>query len=269
MVQGLTIDGEAKQLFNDEELEKIRTNTYTTAEKTEFALRESAYRTEGVILNGRGCELIGCTVRDVMGTAVLVSGDNAYVADNYISNVGGGIVTGCKNGIIENNEINRINCFYGEGGSGDVFRLFGNNVIIRRNYAHGTAEDDVWHALSKTAAHADFIQSFDDNKTESGNMLIENNIALGFYHQGIMLENDAYGASTDTYYLHDWTIRKNLFVGFRTWGVCAGKAGGGIPNINIYNNTFVSFYHDGRLPYYGIGLSGVNGSATVKNNIIV
>ncbi len=185
LVQGLTIDGEAEQLFNDEELEKIRANTYTTAKKTEFALCESAYRTEGVILNGRGCELIGCTVYDVMGTAASVSGDNAYVADNYISKVGGGIVTGCKNGIIENNEINRINCFFGEGGSGDVFRLFGNNVIICRNYAHGTAEDDVWHALSKTAAHADFIRSFDDNKTESGNMLIENNIAHGFYHQGI------------------------------------------------------------------------------------
>jgi hypothetical protein len=66
-----------------------------------------------------------------------------------------------------------------------------------------------------------------------------------------MLENDKIRA-TGVFYIRDWTVRNNVFAGYRSWGICGGKKGGGIPNLNVENNTFVA------LPGtpYGVGFVG-------------
>lgn len=152
------------------------------------------------------------------------SASNIYVADNYIYGAKFGIFSRGNNNICERNEIEYLDA--GGSGDADYFRVFGDNVIIRNNYCHGT----VW-GPHMGSAHVDFVQSYDDEKRSTKNVLIENNIVTGFLHQGFMLENDA---NPGSFYISDWIIRNNIISGYQSWGLNAGKTNyGGIPNIVI------------------------------------
>ncbi|WP_227497244.1 choice-of-anchor Q domain-containing protein [Planctomonas psychrotolerans] len=180
-----------------------------------------------------------------------------YAGHNHIYNTAGGIQIG-DGALIEENEIERINVHGDASMPGDAFRVFGSNVIIRRNVVHGTSKSEIYRA------HTDMVQSWDDVKVPTKNVVIEKNLFTGWFHQGLMLENDAFGGS-GTSYISDWTVKNNIFEGFESWGILAGKPGGGIPNLKVHNNTFVG---NPAGSHNGVGMVGINGFGEVKNNII-
>jgi len=181
----------------------------------------------------------------------------AYVADNYFYKCAEAILTG-GNSTFERNEIEYLD-LNGRSGDADYFRVFGNNVIIRNNYTHGTVAGS--HLGS---AHVDYVQSYDNDRTEVKNILIENNRFSGLAHEGFMLANYYYPSST---YLSDWTIRNNIFQGFVSWGINAIN----IPDMTIENNLFMGdpAANGGVGSYFGIVLRDSYCTGVIRNNIIM
>lgn len=185
---------------------------------------------------------------------------DGYASGNTMYNVSGGFHL-VDNTVVEGNTIEHINTFGNTAMPGDAFRVFGSHVVIRGNVVAGSQPADI------QPVHADIIQSWDDIAIPVTDVLVENNSFTGWYNQGVLLENDAFGAS-GTYYISDWTIRNNVFDGFESWGVLAGKPNGGIPNMTVENNVF-----HGDVPantgFYGVIFSGTGGTGTVRNNVLV
>ncbi len=182
-----------------------------------------------------------------------------YAADNYIYSSAQGFHV-ASHAIIENNEIEALHLHGNNSAAGDHFRIFGSDIIIRNNHAHGTTKGE-----HMGPAHVDMFQSWDDTQIQVSNVLIENNILTGWYHQGIMLENDKYGPQ-GTYYISDWTVRNNVFSGYESWGISGGKTNGGIPNMIVENNVFAASETGG---YYGVVMIGNGGSGILRNNIFM
>jgi hypothetical protein len=181
-----------------------------------------------------------------------------HVSDSHIYNSFGGIVA-VGDSLIENNDIERINNHGSIDALGDAFRVFGSNTTFRGNTVHGSIKSEL------APVHADMFQSWDDVEVPTTNILIENNTFSGWYNQGIILENDAFGPS-GTHYISDWIVRNNVFEGFESWGIASGKEGGGVPNMTVENNVFVGNPDTGG--YFGIMFVGEGGSGTVRNNIV-
>lgn len=170
-------------------------------------------------------QVVGMDIRNFRGQGIRcewVDASHAYVADNYIYNCNYGFYT-CSDSIFERNEVEYLNR-HGAPGDADYIRAWGENVIVRDNYCHGTV-----YGPHIKDAHVDFMQSFDESGTAK-NVLVENNIITGHLGQVIMLENDSNGPK-GIFNISDWTVRNNVFQGFTVWGICAGKQNGGIPNI--------------------------------------
>ena len=181
-----------------------------------------------------------------------------HVSETHIYNSFGGIVA-VGDSLIENNDIERINNHGSQDALGDAFRVFGSNTTFRGNVVHGSIKAEL------APVHADMVQSWDDVEVPTTNILIENNRFSGWYNQGIILENDAFGPA-GTHYISDWIVRNNVFEGFESWGIAAGKAGGGVPNMTVENNDFIGNADTGG--YFGIMFVGSGGSGTVRNNIV-
>lgn len=217
--------------------------------------------------------LVNSTIQNYPGVGVALN-DYGYVGYNHFNNVSAGVSI-ANNCVVEYNDIENLNTFWRNVLTTDCFHIFGTNIVIRGNYLHGTAQSNamVVSDTDKWETHSDFIQSYDSKKIEVSNVLVEDNIAFGHYRQGLMLENSVYGPS-GIYYIHDITVRNNVFAGFNAWGICAGKTNDGIPNMYVENNTFVGDFHNsqvnaGDCAWYGVGLIGNAGSGTIKNNLIV
>ena len=224
-----------------------------------------------VTVNNAHAEVTGMDIRNYKESAMIfrrktqtqTNATNGYIGYNY--------VYGCLAGfevtddtIVEFNEVERMKAFnIPNVYKGDFLRPFGKNIIIRNNYVHGTREEDMF-VEGYGYIHTDMIQTWDDVAIDISNVLIENNVFLGFYHQGLMLENDKFGY-TGKYYIRDWIVRNNVFAGYTSWGICGGKPNGGIPNLIVENNTFVSIQGG----YFGVGFDGTGGSGRVRNNIFV
>ena len=185
---------------------------------------------------------------------------DGYAANNTMYNVSGGFHL-VDNTVVEGNTIEHLNTFGNTAMPGDGFRVFGSHVVIRGNVVKGSQAVDI------QPVHADIIQSWDDLAIPVSDVLVENNVFTGWYNQGVLLENDAFGP-TDTYYISDWTIRNNVFDGFESWGVLAGKPGGGIPNMRVENNVFHGDIAN-NTGFYGVVFTGTGGTGTVKNNMLV
>lgn len=224
-----------------------------------------------ILINKPYCEVVKMDIRSYLECAVIFKdirlgegGSNAYAGYNYIYNCAAGFEV-TSDTIIEHNEVERMRSFNIKNFyKGDFLRPFGKNIIIRNNYVHGTLKEEMY-VDGYGYIHTDMIQTWDEVRIDITNILIENNVFLGFYHQGLMLENDTYGAG-GTFYIRDWTVRNNVFAGYTSWGICGGKINGGIPNLNVYNNIFAAAGTEG---YYGVMFVGIGGSGIVKNNIIV
>jgi hypothetical protein len=185
---------------------------------------------------------------------------DGYASGNRMYNVSGGFHL-VDNTTVEGNTIEHLNTYGNTAMPGDAFRVFGSHVVIRGNVVAGSQAADI------RPVHADMIQSWDDLAIPVTDVLVENNSFTGWYNQGVLLENDAFGAS-GTYYISDWTIRNNVFDGFESWGVLAGKPNGGVPNMTVENNVF-----HGDVPantgFHGVIFSGTGGTGTVRNNVLV
>ncbi len=211
-------------------------------------------------------EYAGYTVYCATARNSNVGGTNAYIAYNYAETMGAGYYL-ASDTVLEYNELKGVKTYDDPGLAGDFCRIFGVNIVVRGNFYHGTEAANL-HLPGREDVHADFIQSWDDLGIDVANVLIEDNLAYGKYHQGIMLENDRYGPEGKLY-IHDWTVRNNVFAGYNAWGICGGKAPGGIPNMHVYNNTFVADVSGGTKTWNGVGFIGVGGSGTCYNNIFV
>lgn len=206
------------------------------------------------------------------GTGIRIRSNNVEVMNNYIYNmltaigtdskkqylssiyIGGnrmylcqfGIVVSVINCVIEKNEIERLYMYdkSSKKSDADYIRIFGENIIVRNNYTHGTTPEET------DPAHVDAVQTFDDNGLTLNNVLIENNIFCDF-DQGFMGEGIFYKKSANI------TFYNNIY----THGEALGIVSNTIKNITIINNTFVDIVHFG----ISLGPKGVDG--IVKNNI--
>ncbi len=166
-----------------------------------------------------------------------------YIMNNYIYGCNKGITVSGVRWLVENNEIERL-MRTANGGDADYFRFFGDTIIIRKNFLHGTRQSEIGQS------HTDLFQTYDNNGNEAHNILIEQNMGIDFFHQGLMAEGG--GLSHTNIILH-----KNVFANGTAWGICShGQKG-----LHIINNTILF------IATHGIGFR--EGSVgTVKNNII-
>ncbi len=217
-------------------------------------------RCVGISVTGSHIEVVKNTIYHAYTYGIECADASSYIliSENHLLETSAGIVANGDNNTYEYNEIEAIGNYAPmRGADVDFFRVFGKNVVVRGNYCHGIIKGE-----HLGGSHVDFVQVYDDNRYESQNVLIENNIVDSFFHQGFMMENDAYPSEK---LIRDWTIRNNIVSGYTSWGVCGGKIGGEIPNLVVENNLFIGS-PDGA--YYGIYLSGINGYGSVRNNII-
>lgn len=227
-----------------------------------------------ITVYGDHVAVVGNRFQDYVGYAVIAEyqagtlASDTYIADNYVYSCAAAFQVG-SNSIIEYNEVERINVHLTDEPQGDFLRVFGNDIIVRYNYLHGTRLEDLYRPSTPAdPAHADVVQSWDDINIEVKRVLIENNVFLGFYHQGLMLENDKNGVN-GIYLISDWVVRNNVFGGIGSSAAFLGKTNGGIPNMLFENNTFTSAVTDGVRAYFGVNAVGTGGSTTLRNNIFV
>jgi hypothetical protein len=150
--------------------------------------------------------------------------------------------------LVEENRIERLFRDPVAGGDADNFRFFGNNLVIRGNIMYGTLQSEIG------VSHVDLFQTFDNNGEHAENVLIEKNIGIGFFHQGIMFEGNGLTHRNVIFY-------RNVFVQGASWGGCVGGGYG----VHFINNTIFD------IQYHGIGFRNLNGytpSGYIKNNII-
>lgn len=230
----------------------------------------------GFQLYGNCIGVIGFTILDDigisgwLGSGVWVSGNYQYIADNtikefinsngimgtwgkysknihikgnYFYRCNAGICINGENWLVEDNEIERL--YRGpDGGDADYFRFFGKNNIIRRNIMHGTIEAEIG------VSHVDLFQTFDNNGEIAHDILVEKNIGIGMYHQGLMLSGSHQS-------MRNIIFRENVFAGGSSWGFCIYGTGG----VHILNNTIFG------IEFHGIGFNDA-ARGVVKNNII-
>jgi parallel beta-helix repeat protein len=170
---------------------------------------------------------------------------NVYVARNHMYRCNKGFVAQGINWLVEYNEVEELvyDTTGGNGEDADYSRFFGDSLVIRHNFFHGTKESEVG------ASHTDGFQTFNSNGNYARNVLIEYNYVGGFFHQGVIAQDSAG--------LHDITIRNNIFDRPASWGVLISST----RNIVVENNVFFG----GGI--HGIGFRG-DAQGVVKNNII-
>ncbi|MDG0809938.1 Ig-like domain-containing protein [Cohnella rhizosphaerae] len=225
-------------------------------------------------MNADHVDVVDNRFKDYVGYAVIAEykagqlPQDTYIGHNYANKTASAFQVG-SNSIVEYNEVEQISVHNTDEPQGDFLRVFGSDIVVRHNYLHGTHLADLYRPSTPSdPAHADVVQSWDDNNIDVKRVLIENNVFLGYYQQGLMLENDKNGVN-GIYRISDWTIRNNVFGGVGSSGAFLGKTNGGIPNMVFENNTFTSAITDGQPAFYGINAVGTGGSTVLRNNIFV
>ncbi len=165
-----------------------------------------------------------------------------YVADNRMYRCQFGITINGVDWVIERNEVERL--VFSGSGDADYSRLFGENIIFRKNHFHGSRVDEIG------AAHVDCWQTFTNNGEYLRNVIIEANICEQC-HQGLMASN------VDTTDCHDIIFRNNIFHDCWAWGLCIYD----ISNFTVENNSFVN------IKYHAAGFNGNSKGNIVRNNI--
>jgi len=174
--------------------------------------------------------------------------NNIYVGNNYVYKCNSGFNVLGQSWLVENNEIERL--IYSSYDA-DYVRFFGENHVFRNNYFHGTLQSEIG------GSHVDGFQTFEESGGYARNIIIENNIVKGMYHEGIM----ATGADGS----HDNIIvRNNIFANSDSWGICIH----GITNVKIYNNVFAYIYGSAIGLRAAASRSKNPSTGEIKNNII-
>jgi hypothetical protein len=202
----------------------------------------------GIWLQGNNVDIVDNYIYDVPGQGVSASWvdqgpwSNIYVADNKIYACNKGITVSGYNWLVENNEIERL--IYANEDA-DYMRFFGEDIIIRGNYMHGTIQEEIGES------HTDMFQTFNVyGDTYARNIVIERNMCIGFFHQGLMASTSYSGSHKNI------LIRNNVFTDGTSWGICSHT----MKDLHIINNTFCN------IGYHGTGFRDYT-TGTVKNNI--
>lgn len=249
-------------LVNDEQAEVKTYRKLVDGKEEKKVTKYILYPSVGTgasISNANNVQLTNTDIRDGFTCGISVGGTcNAVVNYNRILNCAKGMSISGEDLFIEKNDIEALSTYkpLTGGGDSDYFRIFGENVILRGNYCHGSISGP-----HMQGSHVDFVQVYDNNMEKSRHILIENNLMTDFIHQGFMLEN---GYFPDDSYVADWTIRNNILNGFTAWGMCASAA---IKNLRVENNVFIG----AEGSYHGIWVRGSSekGSAVIRNNILM
>lgn len=218
------------------------------------ALRSSDWTaTYAVFIGGNYVEVVDNYFHDIAGIGV--SGlwskspwaQGGYIANNKMYKVGSGIHIFGSDWVVENNEIERL-IWRNIGQDADYTRGFGSNIVIRRNYFHGTLPSEIG------SAHVDGFQTFSNNNYHAYDIVIEGNI-IGDFHEGVII-GDPIGIGT----IHDITVRNNVFFGGNLGGAWGTLFDHHVYNILVHHNLYTD------IDLYGVG-SRDFGSGVVKNNI--
>jgi hypothetical protein len=211
----------------------------------------------GLWINGNYVYILDNTILNFSRTSAIQSSwsrkegwNNVQLENNYIYGCNAGIGISGRNWLVINNEIERLIRNPDGGGDADYTRFFGDTIVIKYNYFHGTREEEIGES------HVDAFQTFWQSDNSAHNVLIEHNIATDYYNQGIMAETTG-----ESHY--NIIVRRNIFADATSWGICNM----GIINCFVENNTF----------YRGIGFrrskseapNPVNATGIVKNNIFM
>jgi len=125
----------------------------------------------------------------------LITAENYTIINNTLDDLWGNFINIFgSNSLVENNTMTNINGW-------DVFRIFGENHVVRNNFAKDGRL--AWGIGN----HPDMFQTWtNDNTTKSQNILIEDNFFLNLESQICMQEN-----SQNSSYMKNWTVRHNVF----------------------------------------------------------
>src|SRR3989344_861988 len=209
---------------------------------------------KGISIEGSGTEIVGNYIHGTgdtsAGVAINMTKANPYhsnvmIKDNYIYQITYGILVYCGgNCLVENNDIERLYtpiacrptgaC----NGDNDHVRLFGDGIIFRGNYIHGSSLAEI-----DADAHVDGIQTFNNGglggqgRDTLSNTVIENNM-IQDSHQTIWWTSIRSEFNGQPLSSHHVTIRNNIFR--NTWGTPARMSIGGdnSDELYIYNNIF-------------------------------
>jgi len=242
-VQKITIKAEPRrsvlmQGFKNFEADYVRIEGFNiTSNSTGWDKKQGVY-----FKNVIGSEIVDNYIYDMRDFGI-IGGTNSYVSNNYVVKSAYGISIG-SNSIMENNEVERLYRWL-DTGDNDFSRFFGDNIIIRNNYFHGTISSEV------PKAHVDCFQTFDNNGLSIHNVLIEKNTCIGYFSQGVIAQAKYYDNSSGM------IIRNNIFAKASSWGVILNN----VKNVSIYNNVFdITGVHGTGFKYNSTG-------GVVKNNI--
>lgn len=228
-------------------------NDYVTIDGFNITYEDGGWLGGGIWLDGNFWEIVNNYFSEVAGAGIQPtwqegrSTNNAYIARNKMYKCNKGFIVSGNNWVVENNEVERL-IYYNE--DCDYSRFFGENHVIKNNYFHGTNINEIGNS------HVDGFQTFSNNGATAKDIVIENNIIDGAYHQGIMA--DGADGSHDNI-----TIRNNIFMNSLSWGICSQ----GITNMKIYNNIFANIA--GSVIGIRLGSTGSHtpSTAEIKNNI--
>lgn len=243
-------------------------NNYIRIEGFNISYDKGGWLGHGIWIDGNNWEIVDNYLYDIPGVAITATWrsnrtkNNAYIANNKIYKCNKGFVVNGYNWLVENNEVERLYRFdvmegspYGE--DADYSRFFGENHIIRNNFFHGTKKEEVGRS------HTDCFQTFPNYGNFAKNIIIENNICLGYFAQGIMAEREL---REDGPSHNNIIVRNNIFSGAIAWGI----DGASISNLKIYNNVFADIGIHGvgfTLNKNGITPIGTGTTGQIKNNI--
>ncbi|HUI91468.1 MAG TPA: right-handed parallel beta-helix repeat-containing protein [Chitinivibrionales bacterium] len=223
---------------------------YLRVEGFDITYSQGGWNGGGVWISSSNLEIVDNYCHDIPGPGIQSnwSGgpwDSVYIGANHVHHCQYGITVTGTNFLVEGNEVDRL-FQYDTTDDCDYSRFFGDSIMFRHNYFHGTVFSEVG------SAHLDCWQTFDNNGEHAANITWDGNWCSecdeGLMAEGIYHHNN-----------HDFTFKNNIFAHSAAWGLCVSD---GITNIFVYNNTFYD------IKYYGAGFGGsFTSGAIVKNNI--
>ena len=170
-----------------------------------------------------------------------------FISNNYIYHTGMGMVIFGNDWLIEGNEIERLVYNPLTDFDADYTRAFGNNITFRKNYFHGTDEEEVG------GSHTDGFQTFAIGAYMHG-LTIDSNIVIDF-DQGVIME-----ATNGPGTVSDVTICNNVFDAGSFGGAYGVVAKYEITNLRVDHNLVANIDNHGV--YFRFGAAG-----SIQNNI--
>jgi hypothetical protein len=222
----------------------------------------------GVWIDGNNIYVLDNTITDFENTFGINTTylgyeyrNNIQIENNTITQCAAGMYLSVNNLLCFDNDISDIRRGAGVQVDSDYFRAFGDTLVIRNNYMHGTLEANVG------ASHVDALQTYEANGYHCWNLLFERNIVEDFTDQAILCNGTGYAAPVGGHDVshEDIYILNNVFADCGSWGSLAENT----TNFVFENNTLYN------MALNGVGMRNQGGvpipyppTGSIKNNII-